>query len=100
VRPVLGPRIAGLVLLHVPAKRYLVTTDPRYHHELDQGSIISLERQGGVLSADEVSDFENEPLAADAVVLRRADEGGKVPGLAVPDLATWLAPLRSHNFRL
>jgi predicted HD phosphohydrolase len=100
VRPVLGERVAGLVRLHVPAKRYLVTTDPRYHQELEQDSIISLERQGGVLSADEVSDFESEPLAADALVLRRADEEGKVPGLAVPDLDGWLGPLRSHNFRL
>ncbi len=100
VRPVLGGRIAGLVRLHVPAKRYLVTTDPRYRRELEQDSIISLERQGGVLSADEVSDFESEPLAADALLLRRADDGGKVPGLSVPDLETWLVPLRSHNFLL
>jgi predicted HD phosphohydrolase len=96
VRPVLGDRIAELVRLHVPAKRYLVTTDPRYREGLDEGSITSLGHQGGEMSPEEVSAFESEPLYADAVALRRADEAGKVPGLAVPDLDTWLAPLRSQ----
>jgi len=100
VRPVFGPRVADLVRLHVPAKRYLVTTDPLYRRDLDQGSISSLEHQGGDMSPDEVSTFENEPLGVDAVALRRADEAGKVPGLSVPGLATWLPSLRSHNSRL
>src|SRR2546430_3711365 len=30
VRELLGPRVAALVELHVPAKRYLVTVDPSY----------------------------------------------------------------------
>jgi len=99
VGPVLGQRIAELVRLHVPAKRYLVTTDPLYRRRLDEGSVTSLERQGGEMSPQEVLDFESEPLAADAIVLRRADEAGKVPGAAVPGLDTWLVPLRSHNLR-
>lgn len=99
VRPILGDRVAELVRLHVPAKRYLATTDPRYREELDGGSTISLERQGGDMSSDEVRDFESEPLYASAIVLRRADEAGKVPGLVVPGLDTWLTALRSHNLR-
>jgi predicted HD phosphohydrolase len=99
LRPVLGDRIAELVRLHVPAKRYLVTTDPRYGEALGEDSVISMERQGGLMSADELRDFESEPLSADALVLRRADEAGKVPGLAVPDLDTWIAPLRAHSAR-
>ncbi len=98
VRPVLGDRIAGLVRLHVPAKRYLVTTDPHYRGELDQGSIVSLENQGGTMSRTEALDFEGEPLYADALSLRRADEAGKIPGFCVPGLDTWLPALRSHNF--
>lgn len=99
VRPILGEKVAELVRLHVPAKRYLVTTDPLYREGLDGGSTISLERQGGDMSVDEVRDFESEPLCATAIVLRRADEAGKVPGLAVPGLDTWVTALRSHNLQ-
>jgi predicted HD phosphohydrolase len=98
VRPVLGERIADLVRLHVPAKRYLVTTDPHYRGLLDEGSIISLQRQGGDMTPDEILDFESETFFAEAVVLRQADEGGKVPGLAVPGLDSWLGPLQSAQF--
>src|ERR1700677_144977 len=35
VQPVLGRRVADLVRLHVPAKRYLVTTEPGYRQTLD-----------------------------------------------------------------
>jgi predicted HD phosphohydrolase len=97
VRPVLGARIADLVRLHVAAKRYLVTTDPAYAGVLDQGSVTSLERQGGRLSDAEIAVFEDEPLSADALDLRRADEAGKVPGLAVPGFDSWLPVLRAHD---
>jgi predicted HD phosphohydrolase len=100
VRPVLGPRVAALVRLHVPAKRYLVTVDPRYRAGLDEASTASLEHQGGVMSTGEIDDFENEECSADALALRRADEAGKVPGLAVPGLDRWLIPLRSPNFQV
>ena len=99
VRPVLGNRIAELVRLHVPAKRYLVTTDPGYIDALDSGSITSLEHQGGGMSPDEAADFEGESFCTDALVLRRADEAGKVPGMAVPGLDVWLAILESQTFR-
>jgi predicted HD phosphohydrolase len=100
VRPVLGARIAELVRLHVPAKRYLVTTESHYRDGLNGDSIMSLEHQGGDMSVDEVSDFEDELFYADAVVLRRADEAGKVPGLAVPPLDSWISILRSSDYRL
>src|SRR3954467_15251528 len=53
VHDVLGARVAALVELHVPAKRYLVTVDPAYRGQLSDGSAISLARQG-----DELSDRE------------------------------------------
>jgi predicted HD phosphohydrolase len=90
VRPVLGERIAALVRLHVPAKRYLVTTDPDYGDALGADSTVSLGRQGGAMSAAELRSFEGERWAADALVLRRADEAGKVPGLVVAGLDSWL----------
>lgn len=96
VRPVLGDRIAELVRLHVPAKRYLVTTDVRYRAELDRGSVVSLEQQGGDMSRGEISDFESDRFFADSLALRRADDAGKVPGREVPGLDTWLDVLPRH----
>jgi predicted HD phosphohydrolase len=89
VAGLLGPRVAGLVELHVPAKRYLVTTDPAYRATLSPGSIRTLELQGGLFDDEAVARFEAEPYAADALVLRRADEAAKVPGRPVPGLSTW-----------
>ena len=89
VAGLLGPRVAALVELHVPAKRYLVTTDPAYRATLSRGSIRTLELQGGLLDDEAVARFEAEPCAADALVLRRADEAAKVPGRPVPGLSTW-----------
>jgi predicted HD phosphohydrolase len=94
VRPFLGERVAGLVDAHVPAKRYLVTTDPSYGSVLTAGSVVSLGRQGGGMTPDEVAEFEAGPYAADAAVLRRADDAAKVPGKSVPDLEAWIPLLR------
>lgn len=93
VRPLLGDRIAELVRLHVPAKRYLVTTDAGYRACLERDSVISLEHQGGDMSPGEILDFEADAEFRHAVALRRADDAGKVPGLAVPGLDSWLDAL-------
>lgn len=94
VRPVLGERVAALVRLHVPAKRYLATIEPSY--DLSEASAMSLVHQGGRMSRAEVEEFERAAHSADAVVLRRADEDAKVVGLAVPGLDTWVDRLREH----
>jgi predicted HD phosphohydrolase len=84
----LGDRVAGLVGLHVAAKRYLVATEG-YREVLSADSVSSLARQGGSMSTGERLAFESLALSADAVRLRRADEGGKVPGLIVGELSDW-----------
>jgi predicted HD phosphohydrolase len=91
VRAVLGERVAGLVGLHVEAKRYLVASEDAYGGELSADSTASLARQGGAMSTEERAAFESLPLSGDAVWLRRADERGKVPGLHVGDLEEWMA---------
>jgi predicted HD phosphohydrolase len=90
VRALLGDRVAALVEMHVPAKRYLVATDPAYRSALTEVSIESLGVQGGPLSAAEAEVFSSSPHAADAVVLRRADDAAKVPGRSVPPLEHWV----------
>ncbi|HWD54767.1 MAG TPA: HD domain-containing protein [Acidimicrobiales bacterium] len=94
VRAVLGERVAAIVALHVEAKRYLVATDGDYEARLAGDSVASLGRQGGALPADEAAAFRRRPWAADAVTLRRADDGGKADGLVVDDLERWVPLLR------
>jgi predicted HD phosphohydrolase len=89
VRPVFGERIAALVQLHVPAKRYLVTVNPAYASLLATDSIDSLALQGGNMSRDEVARFEETPHAMHAVVLRQADDQAKRPSRNVPGLDHW-----------
>ncbi|MBK5289915.1 MAG: HD domain-containing protein [Acidimicrobiia bacterium] len=94
VEPLLGARVARLVALHVPAKRYLVATDPTYGNRLSDGSSVSLGLQGGAMTTAEIADFGDDPDGPDAAVLRRADEAAKVIGRVVPGLDTWVGPLR------
>jgi predicted HD phosphohydrolase len=94
VREALGARVANLVELHVDAKRYLVATEPDYGNVLAQDSVASLREQVGPMSEGEAALFAINPLAADAVRLRRADDNGKADGLVVPGLSDWEAVVR------
>jgi predicted HD phosphohydrolase len=98
VRRALGERVAATVGLHVAAKRCLVATDAAYGGVLTNDSVVSLGRQGGAMTEDEAADFLALPWASDAVTLRRADDSGKVEGLVVRDLASWI-PLLQHVTR-
>ena len=95
VRILLGDRVAQLTALHVPAKRYLVATDPAYGRRLSDGSTVSLAMQGGAMTPEEVKAFEANPHGVDAASLRRADEAAKVIGRTVPDLDAWVSALES-----
>jgi len=94
VRGALGERVAGIVALHVEAKRFLVTTDDNYKERLAGDSVVSLGRQGGVLTPAEVAAFPARTWASDAVTLRRADDSAKVEGWAVGSLDRWVPLLR------
>ena len=94
VRAALGERVAGLVGLHVEAKRYLVARQSTYAGALAADSVASLALQGGPMTIDEQASFARLPLAQDALLLRRADESGKVDGLVVPGLEEWMKTVR------
>lgn len=81
-----------LVAGHVQAKRYLVSTDAAYYEGLSEASKITLEKQGGRFTADEISDFENDPLFELHIALRRIDEQAKVTDFPPVDLK-WLEEL-------
>lgn len=99
VRRALGERVAGIVGLHIEAKRYLVATEDEYDGVLTKDSVMSLARQGGALTEQEREDFLAQPWAADAVTLRRADDSGKVEGLEVRALADWTPLLHAVSRR-
>ncbi len=84
--------VVDCVRLHVAAKRYLCATDPSYFTRLSSASVHTLSVQGGPMSPEEVADFETEPHYAEAVRVRKWDEGAKVPGMSTPGFAHY-APL-------
>jgi predicted HD phosphohydrolase len=99
VRGALGERVAGIVGLHVEAKRYLVGLEGGYDGELSADSVISLRRQGGSFGAAEARVFVRSPLADAAVTLRRADDHGKAEGLVVRPLEWWVPQLHALSDR-
>jgi predicted HD phosphohydrolase len=74
LEPLFGPLVSEPVALHVLAKRYRVTANPRYAQILSSEARRSLSTQGGPLSAGEASRFISHPLAGDALRLRAWDE--------------------------
>lgn len=74
------PEVVEPARLHVAAKRYLCTIRPEYHAGLSDASRLSLELQGGLMSDEEVADFEANPHYQAAVELRHHDDAGKVAG--------------------
>lgn len=79
------------IRLHVDPKRYLCTVEPGYWESLSPASQHSLVLQGGPFSALEAERFATQPFAQEAIRLRRYDDHAKVPGLATPGLAHYLA---------
>ncbi len=95
VRGILGDRVAALIELHVPAKRFLVAFDPSYASLLSNVSTYTLERQGGSMSEAEGARFRANPHAESALELRRADDDAKEAGRATSSLASWRPVLQA-----
>ncbi|MCA1219705.1 HD domain-containing protein [Streptomyces sp. 8L] len=93
VRALLGERVARLVQLHVPAKRYLAAAEPG--RSLSARSDLTLGVQGGPMTAEEMAAFVRDPDADDALMLRQADDEGKVVGLDAGELEDW-RPVLEH----
>ena len=93
VAGLLGPRVAALVARHDEAKRYLVTTDPRYRHRLSERSLDTLRLQGGLLDPEERAALLDYPDLDACLTLRRADDAAKAPGARVPGLGHWRGTL-------
>ena len=88
-----SPAVIEPIRLHVAAKRYLTAVEPKYLRGLSPASVHSLAQQGGPMGSAELARFEALPFADDAVRLRRWDDLAKMPGMATPSLAYYLALL-------
>ncbi|MEU1625399.1 HD domain-containing protein [Streptomyces sp. NPDC020096] len=98
VRPLLGERVARLVELHVPAKRYLAAT--AIGRSLSPQSALTLQAQGGAMTRAEAERFRRDPLAQAATALREADDAGKVVGLDTGTMEDWRPVLASVAARM
>ena len=79
-------RLTSLVSSHVQAKRYLCTIESDYYKGLTEASRQTLEFQGGIMSAQETSDFSSRADLEDILALRRYDDEAKVKGRGTGDL--------------
>ena len=87
--PIFGLAVSEPVRLHAQAKRYLCSKESDYHDLLSEASKYSLQKQGGLMNADEMHIFEQNPYCNDAIRLRRWDDGGKIEGLEVQEFASF-----------
>ncbi len=89
LEPFFPEAVTTPIRLHVPAKRYLCTTDASYYDGLSEASKRSFHLQGGGMSAEERAAFERILYYQDALQLRRWDDLAKVKGLETPAIGTY-----------
>ncbi|MEZ4903796.1 MAG: HDIG domain-containing protein [Spirosomataceae bacterium] len=83
-------KVCALVANHVNAKRYLTYKNPKYFAGLSEASRKTLEFQGGPMSLEEATTFEQNPYFELIIQMRRWDEAAKVVGLPKPNLEVYL----------
>ena len=81
---------------HVAAKRYLCTKFQNYYDQLSQASIETLKLQGGLMSDQEVSDFENHPYFEENVQIRKIDELAKDEHMQIVAVESFKEILFNH----
>ncbi|MFP6575221.1 MAG: HD domain-containing protein [Pirellulaceae bacterium] len=86
-------RVTEAVRLHVAAKRYLCSCNPAYRERLSAASQTSLELQGGIMTDEEVAQFEAGEFAREATELRGWDDEAKIAGLETKGWEHFREPL-------
>ncbi|MCB9230643.1 MAG: HDIG domain-containing protein [Bacteroidia bacterium] len=79
-------KIAKLVENHVQAKRYLTFAHPDYLARLSEASKMTLDYQGGPMSAEEAAKFSSDPLFDLSIKMRQWDEEAKEVGIPLVEL--------------
>lgn len=83
------------IRLHVPAKRYIVSTEPDYYEKLSEASKHSFHLQGGYMTPEEKSAFEALPHYLEAIALRYWDDLAKDTQLEAPPIESYLPDLEA-----
>ena len=81
-----SPSVTEPIRLHVAAKRYLCAVKSGYLAGLSPASRLSLAVQGGPMTAEEVADFESNPVTpgcGTATALGRYGQGARAEGARV-----------------
>jgi phosphonate degradation associated HDIG domain protein len=89
-------KVTRLVESHVEAKRYLTFKDPAYYANLSEASKRTLEYQGGPMTADEATAFEQYPLFDLIIRMRNWDEQAKIEHQPLPDLRHFREMMLHH----
>ena len=89
-------RVIELVRGHVAAKRYLVTTRVDYAAKLSPASQTTLTYQGGLMSEEEVRQFEQHPDFSNLLKLRAWDEAAKTEK-SVPAFGSYVNLIDDHT---
>eukprot|EP00043_Microstomoeca_roanoka_P018067 m.191728 g.191728 ORF g.191728 m.191728 type:complete len:521 (+) comp16761_c5_seq1:100-1662(+) len=82
-------RLSRLVEGHVQAKRYLTFKEDGYYDSLSEGSKFTLKHQGGIMTAEEATAFEQDADFELYCQIRRWDENAKIKDLEVPDVRSY-----------
>ena len=90
----LPPSVTVPIRLHVAAKRYLCFADEAYHNALSPSSQLSLQLQGGPMSAMEAAAFLAGSFAQEAIALRHWDDEAKIEDLHVAPVESYLPILQ------
>jgi [1-hydroxy-2-(trimethylamino)ethyl]phosphonate dioxygenase len=96
IAPYVPERVAWLVRMHADAKRYLCSTEPGYHATLSPASQHTLTLQGGLMGPEEIARLGGHAWLADALRLRRWDDGAKVVGRVTRPLESWTPLVRTY----
>ena len=89
-------RIAKLVRSHVEAKRFLTYKYPEYYNQLSDASKLTLQHQGGRMSAEEAAVFESDPMFDQYIKMRNWDDKAKVTGKEMLSLDVFKEKALSH----
>ncbi len=76
------PEVTETIKLHVQSKIYL-SKNKSYYDLLSNPSKISLKLQGGIMNDEESQKFTLLKFCRDALMLRKYDDGGKIPNVKV-----------------
>ncbi len=88
--------VADLIGYHVQAKRYLTAKKPAYYKRLSSASKGTLAFQGGLMTDEEVTAFEQNPLFKKALQVRANDEKGKILDLSTPTPENFAPMIEKH----